>query len=109
LTTNIFERDIILIQIHAVPEGWARWEDNHKTCVCSQPQQRTFETSTSVQFITRFKVKYVTVPKNHTTTAYMYLEIKFQAVLALNLVRLQTAFSLPPGKSSRYLWRETLV
>jgi hypothetical protein len=67
--TNIFERDVILIQIHAVPEGWTRWKDKHRTYIGSQVQQRTIETSASVQFITRFKVKSVPVPKNHTTTA----------------------------------------
>lgn len=67
--TNIFERDVTLIQIHAVPEGWTGWRDKHTTCIGSQVQQRTFETSASVQFITRFKVKNVPVPKNHTTTA----------------------------------------
>jgi len=66
--TNIFEKDVTLIQIHAVPEGWNRWKDKHRTCIGSQVQQRTFETSTSVQFITRFKVTYVPFPKNRNTT-----------------------------------------
>jgi len=69
LTTNIFERVVILIQMHAVPEGWTRWKDKHRTCIGSRVQQRTFETSTSVQSVTRFNVKYVPVPKNHSMTA----------------------------------------